>query len=121
MMTLACCAGCPVKVTVAVCPRAVAVTVAGVEVSAGTGGREVTDGPVVPESVPGPASDQIPSFAKSTGLGVISTGPEIVCEPVGERVNVGCGSLFEQAARRTEATANIRVRIDFSRVVVFQG
>src|SRR3954467_6413488 len=120
MTTFACCAGWPVNVTVAVCPRAVAVTVAAAG-AAGTGGRKDTHGPVVAAREPGPASDQITSFANSTGLAVISTGPEIVCEPVGERVNVGCGSLFEQAARRTEATANIRVRIDFSRVVVFQG
>ena len=109
----ACCGVCPVNVTVAVCPRAVAVTVAGVAV-AGTGGRYVTCPPLVPDRAPGPDSDQATSFASCGGLAVMSTGAEIVCAPDGEMLKVGWGSLPAQATMKTQAAANIRVRMDIS-------
>ena len=105
--------GSAVNVTVAVCPGAVAVTVAG-EGSGGTGGRYTTEMPLVPEIVPGPLSDQVTSLLSDAGLAVIVTGPETICGPEGEMLNVGGDSLPPQAARIRDTAANIRVRIDVS-------
>src|SRR6266446_9308695 len=74
---------CRVNVTVLVCPCAVAVTVAVCETSATAGGWYTTDAPEVPESIPGPDSDQVTSFASGSGLAVISVGPEMFCGPLG--------------------------------------
>jgi hypothetical protein len=70
--------------------------------------------PLVPEIVPGPLSDQVRSLVSDAGLAVIVTGPETVCAPEGEILNVGGVSLPAQAARIRDTAANIRVRIDVS-------
>ena len=75
------------KVTEAVCPLAVAVTVAGGD--PGVAGRKVTCAPLVPESVPGPESDQTTLLASCAGLALTTVGPEIVWAPEGEIVKVG--------------------------------
>ena len=75
------------NVTDAVCALAVAVTVAGGD--PGVAGRYVTCAPLVPESDPGPASDQTTPLATWGGLALIRVGPEIVWVPEGAMVNVG--------------------------------
>src|SRR6266850_2671117 len=105
---------CEVKVTDAVWLPAVAVTVEGCDGFAGTGGRYTTERPLVPESVPPPLSDQVTSLASDAGLAVMVTGPETVCAPEGEMLNVGGDPLPSQAARIRDTAANIRVRIDVS-------
>ncbi|MFL5388007.1 MAG: hypothetical protein ACJ79C_04710, partial [Myxococcales bacterium] len=64
-----------------------AVTVAGGD--PGVAGRYVTCAPLVPESDPGPASDQTTPLASSGGLALITVGPEIVWVPEGAMVNAG--------------------------------
>jgi hypothetical protein len=100
-----------VNVTVAVCPRADAVTVTGCVEG---GGWYTTDGPLSPDSVPGTVVDHVTSLAIDTGEAVMVTGPDAAWFPDGLMVSVGWGSLPAQAARITDAAANIRVRIEVS-------
>ncbi len=85
------------------------------ETSATAGGWYTTDGPEVPDSAPGPVSDQFTSFASGSGVAVISVGPEMFCAPLGLMLRVtGVWSLLEHAVKIKDTAARIRVRIDAS-------